>query len=572
MKYNIFLLACILTLTIQAQDLLIENIAIVDVEKGELTKPKNVFIQDGLIVKISNRPIKVATETTVIEGIGKYLMPGMIDTHIHFFQTGSLYTRPDAIDMTDVRPYEEELQFAEEMVPDSFKRYLRLGVTSIMDVGGPFSNFKVRDSVAEKHLSPNVYVTGPLFSPYQPEALSKLDDVPIVKITSEEEATALFNKMLPYKPDFIKIWYIASAQEPAEKNYGVVAHIAKLAHENGLKLAVHATQKKTAELAVKAGADILVHSIDDAPADDAFAQMLIDNDVTYIPTLIVSKNYVKAFLGKPDNHEHDLYFANPETYKSMLYFQNYNKENITQNVKQIWDNEARFQTYYDEKIDLMGTSLKLLNRKGVTIAAGTDAGNIGTMHASSYLQELEAMQKAGLTPPEILKTATYNAAKGFGLLEELGTVSEGKKADLLILSANPLAQLENLKTIETTLKEGVALSVSEIIEETPEQIVQRQVNAYNARNIEAFMDTYADDIKIYNFPDVLSMDGKEQMRQQFSAMFESVPNLYCEIKNRIVLGNKVVDREYVRFGETYSSVIAIYEVTNGKISKVTFLR
>ena len=555
-----------------AQDVLIENIAIVDVEKGELTKPKNVFIQDGLIVKISNRPIKVAAETTVIEGTGKYLMPGMIDTHIHFFQTGSLYTRPDAIDMTDVRPYEEELQFAEEMVPDSFKRYLRLGVTSIMDVGGPFSNFKVRDSVAEKHLSPNVYVTGPLFSPYQPEALSKLDDVPIVKITSEEEATALFNKMLPYKPDFIKIWYIASAQEPAEKNYGVVAHIAKLAHENGLKLAVHATQKKTAELAVKAGADILVHSIDDVPADDAFAQMLIDNDVTYIPTLIVSKNYVKAFLGKPDNHEHDLYYANPETYKSMLYFQKYNKENITQNVKQIWDNEARFQTYYDEKIDLMGTSLKLLNRKGVTIAAGTDAGNIGTMHASSYLQELEAMQKAGLTPPEILKTATYNAAKGFGLLEELGTVSEGKKADLLILSANPLAQLENLKTIETTLKEGVALSVSEIIEETPEQIVQRQVNAYNARNIEAFMDTYADDIKIYNFPDVLSMDGKEQMRQQFSAMFESVPNLYCEIKNRIVLGNKVVDREYVRFGETYSSVIAIYEVTNGKISKVTFLR
>ncbi|HBR52930.1 MAG TPA: amidohydrolase [Flavobacteriaceae bacterium] len=555
-----------------AQDVLIENIAIVDVEKGELTKPKNVFIQDGLIVKISNRPIKVAAETTVIEGTGKYLMPGMIDTHIHFFQTGSLYTRPDAIDMTDVRPYEEELQFAEEMVPDSFKRYLRLGVTSIMDVGGPFSNFKVRDSVAEKHLSPNVYVTGPLFSPYQPEALSKLDDVPIVKITSEEEATALFNKMLPYKPDFIKIWYIASAQEPAEKNYGVVAHIAKLAHENGLKLAVHATQKKTAELAVKAGADILVHSIDDVPADDAFAQLLIDNDVTYIPTLIVSKNYVKAFLGKPDNHEHDLYYANPETYKSMLYFQKYNKENITQNVKQIWDNEARFQTYYDEKIDLMGTSLKLLNRKGVTIAAGTDAGNIGTMHASSYLQELEAMQKAGLTPPEILKTATYNAAKGFGLLEELGTVSEGKKADLLILSANPLAQLENLKTIETTLKEGVALSVSEIIEETPEQIVQRQVNAYNARNIEAFMDTYADDIKIYNFPDVLSMDGKEQMRQQFSAMFESVPNLYCEIKNRIVLGNKVVDREYVRFGETYSSVIAIYEVTNGKISKVTFLR
>ena len=126
-------------------------------------------------------------EIPAIDGTGKYLMPGMIDTHIHFFQTGSLYTRPDALDMTETVPYEDELAFAEAMVPDSFNRYLRLGVTSIMDVGGPFSNFKVRDSIASEMISPNVYVTGPLFSPYQPEALSTIDDVPIEKITSKED-------------------------------------------------------------------------------------------------------------------------------------------------------------------------------------------------------------------------------------------------------------------------------------------------------------------------------------------------------------------------------------------------
>ena len=150
------------------------------------------------------------------------------------------------------------------------------------------------------------------FSPYQPEALSKLEDVPIAKITSIEEATALFNKMLPYKPDFIKIWYIANAATPAEKTYPIVEHIAKLAHDNNLKLAVHATQFNTAKLAVEAGADILVHSVDDTEVTEEFAQLLKQNQVTYIPTLIVSKNYYTSFTGTPEDHPQDLSFANPK--------------------------------------------------------------------------------------------------------------------------------------------------------------------------------------------------------------------------------------------------------------------
>ena len=86
------------------------------------------------------------------------------------------------------------------------------------------------------------------------------------------------------------------------------------------------------------------------------------------------------------------------------------------------------------------------------------------------------------------------------------------------------------------------------------------------------MNTYADDIKVYNFPEELVMEGKEQMQERFNSMFEKTPNLYCEIKNRITLGNKVIDREHVRFGDRYSNVIAVYEITEGKISKITFIR
>ncbi len=178
----------LLSYCLSAQNLVIHNATIVDVHTGELVEKQHLLIENGMITKIGKKAVKNKNNYQVIDATGKYLIPGMIDTHIHFFQTGSLYTRPDAIDMTSVIPYEEELVFAEELVNDSFKRYLRLGITTVMDVGGPFSNFKVRDAIATENTSPNVYVTGPLFSPYQPEALAKTEDVPIVKITSIEDA------------------------------------------------------------------------------------------------------------------------------------------------------------------------------------------------------------------------------------------------------------------------------------------------------------------------------------------------------------------------------------------------
>ncbi len=571
-----FILLCFLFtghILMFSQSVLIENINLINVETGKVQTNQYILIEGDKISKISSGKIKKDGVTpSIIDGTNKFLMPGMIDTHIHFFQTGSLYTRPDAIDMTKVFSYEDEIQFAKDIIPDNFKRYLRLGITSVMDVGGPFYNFKVRDSIAKNNLSPNVYVTGPLFSPYQPKAFSKLEDIPIEKITSKEEATELFNKMLAYKPDFIKIWYIANKDMPAEQTYPVVEHISQLTHKNNLKLTVHATDLKTAKLAVKAGADILVHSVRDQLVDKEFINMLEDNNVTYIPTLIVSRNYGKAFLANPGNHPQDLAFAHPTVYRTLTDLNRFSDEEVPKRIRDLRKDSQRLEERYQKGDSVMLLNLEKLTKEGINIATGTDAGNIGTVHASSYIQEIEAMKKANISNFDIIKASTINAAKGFGLDAKIGSVAEGKMADLVILNSNPIEDLQHLNTISEVIKSGKILGAKDLIKETPEQIVQRQVNAYNARNIDAFMDTYADNIKIYNFPDELSMDGKEQMRKRFESMFQRVPNLYCEIKNRIVLGNKVVDREHVRFNSRYSDVIAIYEVTDGKISKVTFIR
>ncbi|MEO2051203.1 MAG: nuclear transport factor 2 family protein [Allomuricauda sp.] len=111
-----------------------------------------------------------------------------------------------------------------------------------------------------------------------------------------------------------------------------------------------------------------------------------------------------------------------------------------------------------------------------------------------------------------------------------------------------------------------------VAEDSPAKIVQQQLDAYNARDIDAFMDTYAENIQLFNFPNQLIAQGKGPMEAQYKGFFDSTPDLHCEIKNRIVIGNKVIDEEYVTVNGSKISAVAIYEVENGKIVKVTFLR
>ena len=106
----------------------------------------------------------------------------------------------------------------------------------------------------------------------------------------------------------------------------------------------------------------------------------------------------------------------------------------------------------------------------------------------------------------------------------------------------------------------------------PETIVQKQLDFYNAKDIEGFSQTFSTNVKIYNFPATISIEGLELMRERYNSFFKSTPDLHSELKNRIVIGNKVIDQEYVTANGNHFSVIAIYEVENDKIAKVTFLR
>ena len=135
---------------------------------------------------------------------------------------------------------------------------------------------------------------------------------------------------------------------------------------------------------------------------------------------------------------------------------------------------------------------------------------------------------------------------------------------LLLLTTDLLGQIERSNARQEL--------TNTTISESPEMVIQRQLDAYNARDIEAFLETYADTIVIYDFPHQPTMRGKEEVRTRYAKLFADVPNLYAEVKKRITIGNTVIDQEYVRAGERFINAVAIYEVADGKIVRVTFIR
>jgi len=118
--------------------------------RGRLLRPDGNLLDDAVVAIEGTRIARVATArempipqgAAVIGGSGKWIIPGLIDAHVHFFQSGGLYTRPDVIDLTARVSYAEETRRVRAALPETFRRYLRAGVTSVIDFGGPEWNFE----------------------------------------------------------------------------------------------------------------------------------------------------------------------------------------------------------------------------------------------------------------------------------------------------------------------------------------------------------------------------------------------------------------------------------------------
>jgi imidazolonepropionase-like amidohydrolase len=217
------------------------------------------------------------------------------------------------------------------------------------------------------------------------------------------------------------------------------------AHRAGVRVAVHATHLEVARGAVLAGADVLVHSVDDHRVDDGFIRLLRERDVVYVTTLGVNEGYREVFEQrfKPTDSGAESRGCGGARHPRR------SRRSIPVEGRIL---EALVPALAGSRIAFW--NLRRLHEAGITVAAGSDAGNIGTLHGPALHREMERMAEAGLAPLAILEAATQGGARAMGRASELGTVEPGKRADLLVLDADPQSDLRNTRRIHRVVRGG----------------------------------------------------------------------------------------------------------------------
>src|SRR5213082_3697008 len=284
-------------LTARAEKISLVGGTVINPADGKVLPNATVVIDGDKIERVAMGKQNAAALGRQIDCAGKFILPGYIDTHVHFFQSGDLFTRPDGADLNSVRPYKDEVGWIKSHLADTFARYLRCGITSVVDVGGPMWNFEVRKTADSTAKAPRVAVAGPLISSVSREKLD-LGDPPIVKIDTPDQAREFVRKLATQKPDLVKIWYIVDQDHPVDSFRPVARATIEESHGHKIRVAVHATELETARAAVEEGADVLVHSVIDKPVDDSFVKLLQDRHTILCPTLVVFERYGRTFANK----------------------------------------------------------------------------------------------------------------------------------------------------------------------------------------------------------------------------------------------------------------------------------
>src|SRR6184192_1258228 len=459
-----FLIGSALATSALAQKISLVGGTAINPADGKMVQNAVVVINGDKIESVASRKESgVPVGSRWVECDGKFILPGYIDTHVHFFQSGDLFTRPDGADLNIVRPYKDEVTWVKSHVNDVFARYLRCGITSVVDVGGPFWNFEVRKTANSTAKAPRVAVAGPLISSVSREKLD-LGDPPIVKIDGPDQAREFVRKLAEQKPDLVKIWYIVDKDHPVDAFRPIIRATVEESHAHKIRVAVHATELETARAAVEEGADVLVHSVTDKPVDDAFVKLLKERHTILCPTLVVFERYGRTFSHQLNLTPEEKTWGNPEVIAS-LDVTKIPKDKLPDRIKNALAKPDEALDRIKKTYDVALKNLKTLEDAGITIATGTDAGNIGTIHGPAIFREFQLMKQAGLTPMQILQCTTANAAKTFGgdVGAKIGSLKPGNFADLVILKSNPLDDIKNASDIDSVMKNGVVYRADSIL-------------------------------------------------------------------------------------------------------------
>ncbi|HEX3529236.1 MAG TPA: amidohydrolase family protein [Thermoanaerobaculia bacterium] len=418
-----------------------------------------VLIRDGKIDCAGSRaacPVPAGVDTTDVGG--QWLTPGLIDAHVHFSQTGWADGRPDGLDVRDRHPY-EEVEGDLRRHPERFGHtWLCTGVTSVFDVGGYPWTFRLPGWAEPLSDEPRIKTAGPLLSTLD-HWLNLAGERQFLYLKDEDTARAAVRYLADSGAGAIKVWYIEVKDRKPEDVFATVRAGGEEAAKLGLPLIVHSTELVTAKAALRAGAKLLVHSVWDAPIDDEFLALVKKNNAIYCPTLTVGRGYVRMYEGAATHKvpavDDPNHCVDPQTLKKVA-------ETAGVKVDIPADRLPLIDARTTKEEQIAAANLKKVQDAGITIAMGTDAGNPLTLHGPSVYGEMEAMQAAGLTPMQVLVSATHGGSLAMGRDKEIGTVEKGKLADLLLLGADPTKDVKAFRQVRSVIRGGVIRSISEL--------------------------------------------------------------------------------------------------------------
>jgi imidazolonepropionase-like amidohydrolase len=430
----------------QKPPLAIAGATIID-GKGGPPLPKGIVILEG------NRIANVGTQTTlkippvdrVIDATGKYLIPGLIDAHVHLEDVGL----SDVGELPAVWNSPERLR---ELVLINSRLDLIGGVTTVRDLGSTELVLHVRDDInAGRLIGPRIIAAGMQLVKKTPD--SKKERM-FLEYEGPGDARDKVRQLASMRVDVIKIRLTHQRPVPSLEE---VRAIVDEAHELGLRVTVHTDvpADDLVRLAIEAGADGIEHNASLRVNDDALLKEMARRGMTIMAGS--GEFYVQRFddggLGDPVGTAASRLFPG-EVVAALRRGADSLRKQTAEMKTSGWDPgqvQARFVRETERA-----------RQAGILLVFGTDAGGYLAIHGEEY-KALYGETRMGSTPMATLLMATRDAARCLGRENELGTIERGKLADMIVVDADPLADMRNLRRIYRVIKGGVAYSPSDLL-------------------------------------------------------------------------------------------------------------
>jgi imidazolonepropionase-like amidohydrolase len=580
MKMSLFIskaaLAGLMSLSVGSADgqTYIQHVSVIDVIRHRVLPDQTIVIRGEKIASVTpSGQTKVRQGSSVINARGQFLLPGLTDAHVHFTQSGGLYARPDFFDLRAFHPYQREIEWGHQHMGELLRRYLRAGITTVIDPGANYSYLQQRNFFKQNNTAPTIFMANRLITTFIPAEYKDLreEDQFFDLITNKDQAAEIVQKQLIYQPDFIKIWYIVDSKNPeesAKKLYPLVKAVITEAHLHHVRVAVHALERIAAQFSVEAGCDFLVHEVNDEVVTPEFIQLVKTHHVVVCPTLQVMVGYAQTMRHNNHFSTYELKYADPVQIGSLTDWNQFTDTAILNHNHSDSGTDAYFA-----RMDSLGkVNLKRMTDAGVIIAAGTDAGNTGTMHATSLFTELLAMHGTGMSNWQVLESATINGAKTVAKDNYFGSITPGKVADLVLLNANPVASLENLKNIRLVFHRGRAILPDTLVKDSSISLVQRHINGYNFKNSDAYVEFCDRHVTIINAARHIISRSKDELKKIAVAEFNRHPGFHRQLLSEIRAGDFIITRQAVFENNKKISERTIkYQILHNKIKKIFLL-